>query len=139
MAWRVRGFLGDVEIELFPSSPLDADAQKVSDRELALLLHDFTHRDPKVRRVVLEIYAQLQGLPGGAWRGEESGLDVGPSRAAAIAMELRQAARSGSLVARRREARAVVLPSEDGPEEDALGPAPESAPDPTAWIALRTV
>jgi hypothetical protein len=66
--WRARGPFGVVEIELHPGSVSDA-AREASRRELGRLVYDFKYRDREARRVVLEVYARMRGLPGTATRG----------------------------------------------------------------------
>jgi outer membrane protein OmpA-like peptidoglycan-associated protein len=118
--WRARGPFGDVEIELHPGS-VDAVGREASLRELRPLIYDFKYRQPEARRVVLEVYARLRGLPTSAVRGAAFDFDMGSQRAAAVGEELLFAARAGVLVARRREVRSVVVPL-DTPPEEVLGP-----------------
>ena len=118
--WRVRRPFGDIVIELYPAS-VDAEAREASLRELRHLVHDFKHRQPEARRVVLEVCARVRGLGATAVASDASELDAGSARADAIAEELLAAARAGIIIARRRETRAVVIPL-DTPSQTALGP-----------------
>jgi hypothetical protein len=133
--WRLRSPFGDVEITLHPRSPLRGQEQIASERELVRLVHDFTYRDPQARRVVLDIYARLRGLGGGAMGSEGSDLDSGSPRAAAIGEELMLAARRGVLALRRREVRPVWVALE-GDAEVVLGP---EEPAETDWVGFQFV
>jgi hypothetical protein len=136
--WRARGPFGVVEIELHPGSVSDA-AREASRRELGRLVYDFKYRDPEARRVVLEVYARMRGLPGTATRGAAYEFDFGSLRAQAIGEELLAAARAGVLVARRREIRSVVVPL-DVPAEEVIGPnASQDSATSTTWIGLTLV
>jgi hypothetical protein len=136
--WTVRGPLGDVEIELDPAS-VDAASGEASLRELRRLVYDFKYRDPEARRVVLAVYTRLQG-PHRSAAGRSDDLDTGSSRAAAMGEELLFAARAGRLVARRREARTVVIPL-DTPSEAVLGPdsSQDAGPSSKTWVGLTLV
>jgi hypothetical protein len=136
--WRARGPLGVVEIELRPGSVDDA-AREASRRELRRLVYDFKYRDPEARRVVLEVYARLRGLPASAPHGAAYDFDFGSSRAQAIGEELLAAARAGVIVARRREIRSVVVPL-DAPGDEVLGPdASQDSATSKTWIGLTLV
>jgi hypothetical protein len=137
--WRVRGPFGDVELELHPAST-DAATRDASVRELRQLVNDFKHRQPEARRAVSEVYARMRGLTANVSRGDVYGLDTCSLQAAAIGEELLFAARAGTLVARRREMRSVVVPL-DTPSEEVLGP--DSRQDGTveakSWVGLTLV
>jgi len=135
--WTVRGPSGDVEVELDPAS-VDAASGEASLRELRRLVYDFKYRDPEARRVVFAVHARLQGPGVSAGRGDD--LDTGSPRAAAIGEELLYAARAGRLVARRREARTVVIPL-DTPSDAVLGPesSQDVAADTKSWVGLTLV
>ncbi len=135
--WRVRGPFGDVEIELHPSSGLDAAAQEASLRELSRMVHDFTSREPEARRVLLDVHARLNGLGGGGLRGRAYDLDSGSTRAATIGAELMHAARAGNLVLRRVERRIVTIPIDDVPSSDPLGPPSSSPPADLSWVEIE--
>jgi hypothetical protein len=136
--WRVRRPLGNLEIELHPAT-VDAEARDDSVRELRALLYDFTHRQPEARRVVMEILAQLRGLDASRVRGEADDLDTGSPRTTALGEELLSAAQAGVLVARRVEARSVVVPL-DTPSQQVLGPdSAGEAPPSKTWIGLVLV
>jgi hypothetical protein len=137
--WRVRGPFGDVEIELRPASRVDGAVQEASVRELSRMVHDFTHRESEARRVLLDVYARLQGLGSGAFRGHAFELDSGSTRAATIGAELIHAARAGNLVLRRVERRIVTIPIDvESDAEEALGP-DSSSPTQTTWIAIELI
>jgi hypothetical protein len=131
----MRGRFGDVEIELHSSTALGPAARDASVRELVRLVSAFKYREPSARRVVLDVYARLQGLRSAAVLGDSFDFDTGSSRAQAIGAELMHAARAGTLVLRRREMRSVVIPIDASPDSEPLGP--ESAP--TAWIVIELV
>jgi peptidoglycan hydrolase-like protein with peptidoglycan-binding domain len=118
--WRVRRPFGDIEIELHPGA-VDGEAREATRRELRHLVYDFKYRDPEARRVVAELHTRLQGLPATAARGDAYDFDFGSPRADAIGEALYAAARSGTIVVRRRETRSVVVPL-DLPGEQVLGP-----------------
>ena len=118
--WRVRRPFGDIEIELHPGA-VDDEAREATRRDLRHLVYDFKYRDPEARRVVAEIHTRLKELPASAARGDVYDLDSGSPRADAIGEELYAAARSGTIVVRRRETRSVVVPL-DLPGEQVLGP-----------------
>jgi N-acetylmuramoyl-L-alanine amidase len=136
-SWYVRDAFGTIELELYPDAVDDA-AREASLRELKKLAFAFTGRQPDVRRVVLAIYARLWGRDAGAFarRPED---DPGYADHA-IAEELLIAARAGSLVARRRNPRPVVMPLDGAPEE-VLGPDPshEQAPASKNWVGIVLV
>jgi hypothetical protein len=115
-----RAPFGDVVIELNPPS-LDAEAREASMRLMRRLIYDFKFRDPEAWRVVLALHARLHGVDARAAGSAVQHLDSGSSRASAIGEEVLFAARAGRLVARTREARAVVIPL-DTPSQEALGP-----------------
>jgi outer membrane protein OmpA-like peptidoglycan-associated protein len=116
--WRVRRPFGDLEIEVHPQS-VDAAAREVSVRELQHLVYDFRFRELSAARVVQELYSRLWGLT--VARDELRHVDAGSTRAQAIGEELLRAARAGTIVARRREQRSVVVPL-DSPSQAVLGP-----------------
>ena len=129
--WRVRGPFGDVEIKLHPSSVDDATRES-SQRELSGLVYDLKARHPEARRILLEVYARLRGLPVNSVRGEAYDFDTGSPRAAAIGAELLREARAGNLVVRRRAVRSVVV-ALAVETEPVLGPEPV----PTGSIAIE--
>ncbi len=134
--WTVRGPSGDVEVELDPAASLDAASGEASLRELRRLVYDFKYRDPEARRVVFAVHARLQGSgPSAAGRSDD--FDTGSPRAAAIGEELLYAARAGRLVARRREARTVVIPL-DTPSDAVLGPTSVTTHVYTVFVADDT-
>jgi hypothetical protein len=118
--WRVRRPFGDIEIELHPGA-VDDEAREATRRELRHLVYDFKYRDPEARRVVAEIHTRLEGLPASAARDDAYDFDLGSPRADAIGEDLYAAARSGTIVVRRRETPSVVVPL-DLPAELVLGP-----------------
>ena len=134
--WRVRRPFGDIEIELHPAS-VDTAACEASLRELRQLVNDFKYRQPEARRVVLEVYDRMRGLPASMSRGETYGLDTGSLRADAIGEELLFAAHAGRLVARRREERTVVIPL-DTPSNAVLGPTSATTHVYTVYVADDT-
>jgi len=119
--WRVRGPLGEVEIELHPSS-VEGEAREASLREMAQLVYDFKARKPEARRVLLELYARLQGQGPASVSGPTYELDAWSTRAEAIG-------------ARRKFVKPVVVTLGGEFLEEALGPEAE----PTAWIAIELV
>ena len=119
-SWRVRRPFGDIEIELHPAS-VDAAMRDASLRELRHLVSDFKYRQPEARRAVLAVHDRMRGFSGSVSRSEACGPDTDSHRANAIGEELLVAARSGVIVARRREVRSVVIPL-DTPSEAVLGP-----------------
>jgi hypothetical protein len=127
--FRVRTQFGDVDIELYPRSSIDAATQAASMRELARLVHDFKYRQPRVRRVVLEVLARLRGLPANGAHDGTIDFDLGSPQADAVGRDLESAARAGHLLLRRRAVRSVVVPLE-ATDEPVLGPEshPESPP-----------
>jgi hypothetical protein len=131
---RVRRALGDLEIEVHPAW-VDPAVRESSAREIQRLIYDFKYRDREALRAVLEVRARMQGSPAG-----HDLLDTDSYRADAIGQDLLVAARAGLIVARRCEARSVVVPL-DAPSEAPLGP--DSSPDPaaasTSWIGLTLV
>lgn len=137
--WRVRRPFGDIELELHPGS-VDAASCEASLRELRRLVSDFKGRQPEARRAVFELCARMRGLPASVSRGDVHGLDAGSGRADAIGEELLFAARAGTLVARRREMRSVVVPL-DTPSEAVLGPesSQDVAADSKTWVGLTLV
>jgi hypothetical protein len=128
--WTLGGTFGGVEVRLHPG-PLDTEARDASVRELRPIVHAFTHRDRQASRVLLELYARLNGVPALARREE---LDLGSPRARAIGDEIVAAARAGWIEVRPRTIRSVILQVEGELEEETvLGPEPE----PTAWIEIE--
>jgi hypothetical protein len=107
--FRVRTSFGEVEIELNPRSAIDAAAREASLRELKRLVSAFRYREPEARRVILDVFALLNGLHASAVRGHRYDLDYGSPRADAISASLLNAARAGILVVRRRQARDVIF------------------------------
>jgi hypothetical protein len=140
-AWRVRGPFGDVEIELHPASgSVDAKVREASRRELRHLIYDFKYRDPQTRRVVLEVYARMRGLPASIAGGKDYNFDTGSPGADPIGEALLRAARAGIIVVRRRQVRSIVV-ALDAPSEQVLGPdsSQDAAADTTSWIGLTLV
>ncbi|MGD0526776.1 MAG: peptidoglycan-binding protein [Polyangiaceae bacterium] len=117
IAWR--GPFGPVDIELYPSQS-DA-ALPESLQVLRSLVYDFKNRHPEARRVVFAIHARLRGIDA-SMAGSGRDLDTGSPRAEALADEVLSAGRAGTIVARRREVRSVVVPLEAA-ADSALGPA----------------
>jgi hypothetical protein len=130
--WRVETSLGSVEV----SSHSGGEASESDDSTCLLraLVRDFRYRDPRVRRAVADIVAQLRGRP----EFDYSSLDLGDPRADAIGNELLRAARAGTLVARRIEPKAVLLQLGDGTaeQEEVLGPDPKPVED-LSWIGVE--
>jgi peptidoglycan hydrolase-like protein with peptidoglycan-binding domain len=122
--WRVRRAGADLEIVTHPLRVDDAE-REASVLELRRLVSDFKYRDPEARRVVLAIHARLSGLFAPPAPREVFDLDTGSPRADAIGEDVLRAARSGVILARRREVRSVVVPL-DGPSEEVLGPSSSS-------------
>ncbi|HEY8091879.1 MAG TPA: peptidoglycan-binding protein [Polyangiaceae bacterium] len=106
-----------LEIQLHPRA-FGAEELESSLREVRLLTYDFVARDPAARRAVLDTLARLGRLPA---HRQAYDLDSGSVRAQALADDLLRAARSGTILARRRETRAVVVPLDDA-GESVLGP-----------------
>jgi outer membrane protein OmpA-like peptidoglycan-associated protein len=117
---RASGFTNDLEIELHPDA-VSADERERSVREVRALVHDFIARDPAARRAVLDTLARLGRLSG---HRQAYDFDFGSVGAHALAESLVDAARSGIIVARRRETRRVVVPLDIG-SEPVLGPSSE--------------
>jgi hypothetical protein len=136
--WTVRGASGDVEIELDPAAT-DGASGEASLRELQRLVYAFKYRDPEARRVVLAVHARLLGT-GRSAAGRVDDLDTGSPRAAAMGEELLFLARAGRLVARRKEARTVVIPL-DTPSDAVLGPesSQDVGADTKSWVGLTLV
>ena len=131
--WRLRDSFGDVEIEVRPVSS-DEETREASLRELRRLVGDFKARSPAARRVLLEVYAALQGLGPGSVRGHAFDFDSGSTRMAAIGDDLLWQARAGNLVVRRGVKKSVVVLLPDVPVEEPLGPAPESERLPDVYV-----
>ena len=60
--------------------------------------------------LVLSIYARLWNLPADIVHGQAYDFDTGSPRAEALGDELLRAARAGTLIARRRQVRFIVVP-----------------------------
>ena len=116
--WRGRGVLAaEVEIELYPDG-VSAEERALSEQVLRRLVHEFTARDLQARRAVLNVLARLGRLPG---HRQAYDLDAGSVRARALGEDLMDAARAGTIVARSRERRDVIVPLDIGSEQ-VLGP-----------------
>jgi N-acetylmuramoyl-L-alanine amidase len=125
--------LDDLQIELFPAMPPDA-VRGESVSQLRRLLSDFRYRDPRARRLLLDVHARLHGT-----RTPSGGLDLdtGDPRADAVGQQLLRAAQGGQLVLRRRPARSVIVRLDQASQEP-LGPAPSSQDvgDQKSWIGI---
>jgi len=123
--WRVRLPFGDIELELHPVS-VDAATREASVREVRRLVDELRHRQPSVRRVVLEVYARVRGLSA-----------TTPPRDDVVGEELLAAARAGILGVRRIERRAVVVP-DAAPSSEVLGPdsSQESTVTSKTWVGM---
>jgi hypothetical protein len=126
--WTFRGRLADIELELYPGA-VDAETQQQSLRHLSSLTQDFKYRDAEARRVVLEVYAQLEPSTPPLRAGDLFDFDLGSSRADRIMERLQRAARTCRLVAKSRTVRTLAVPvAED--REPVLGPESRAEPRP---------
>jgi hypothetical protein len=140
--WLFRGPFGDVEIELDPRS-VDAEAREESRSELAWIIYAFKYREPEARRVVLEIYAEMQGLPR-SHLAQSPAFDFGSgsSRADALGERLLLAAQTGRLVARKRKlSPGLRIGAPRVEAKPVLGPQPgeDGGTTSTSWVGLVLV
>src|SRR5450432_539348 len=140
--WLFRGPFGDVEIELDPRS-VDAEAREESQSELGWIVYAFKYREPEARRVVLDIYAEMQGLPR-SHLAQSPAFDFGSgsSQADALGERLLLAAQTGRLVARkRRVSPGLRIGAPRVEEKPVLGPQPgeDGGTTSTSWVGLVLV
>jgi hypothetical protein len=126
---RVRGALGDVDIEVHPRTAISEEEMAASLRAMSRLVAELRYREPTVRRVLGELHARLRGYPVAT-----AEFDVGSAAMASMGSYLMRAARAGQVVVRSRVHRLVAVPIETV-EEQVLGPEAE----PTDWIAIVVV
>jgi len=124
---------GDVRIELLTFASGDGEAIRAWQREVDVLLSRVS--EPRVRRVLEEVYDELHGV--GPMAPRQGNRARGSSFDGSVRDELRFAAYSGGLKVERIERVRVVPPPVESPE-DVLGP--QSTTEPTlTWIAVALV
>jgi hypothetical protein len=138
-SWSLGGrWGGHIDLELVGHPSATDDAARAETRLLiAQVGQEFLFGDRNTRRVVLEICSVLGGGPLGSVRHNAQGIDAGSAGWESYTDVLMRAADTGTLIARRRNVRRIIMQTESPAE--VLGPAPDSAPEPDVYVLAAEV